>query len=113
MPFVHVRSLPPDGSFDSARAARAVAAELAAGTGIEERHITVTWEYIAAIDGAVSVLAEVLAPDFHPPERVERMLRSVASSVVREAGVRDAEVFVEFRPARSGWVFDEGDVVRW
>ena len=113
VPFVHVRSLAPDASFDAARAVRAVSAELAAATDIEERHIAVSWQYVAAIDGSVSVLAEILAPDFHPPERVERMLRSVASSVAREGGVGDADVFVEFRPARPGSVFDEGDVVRW
>ena len=112
MPFVHIRSLPPTRpQFDAAAAAERVRAELAAAAGIEEEHVTVTWEFaVAQASARPLVLVDVLAPDFHPPERVEAMIRSVAASAAREAGV---EAFVSFRAARSGHVFDEGDIVRW
>lgn len=112
MPFVHVRSLPlPSPQFQVEGAVRSIREELANATGIGAEHITVTWEWLAAQASAEPlVLAEVLAPDFHPPERVEAMIRSVAATVERETGT---PAFVEFRAARSGHVYDGGEVVRW
>ena len=112
MPFVHVRALPPpQPQFDAAAAAEAVRAELANATGIDARHVTVTWTHAqASAGGDYRALAEILAPDFHPPERIEAMIRAVAAAVEREAG---GPAFVEFRHARSGLVYDDGDVVRW
>ena len=112
MPVVHVRTLPPpQPQFDAQAAAEAVRAELADATGIETQHVTVTWTHTdASVGGDYRALAEVLAPDFHPPERVEAMIRAVAAALEREAG---GPVFVEFRHARSGLVYDDGDVVRW
>ena len=126
MPFIHVRSLPLAGDFDPAAALPAISDAFARDTGIDEEHVTVTWETIAphhyASAGRTAaeqpedshpVLVDVLAPDFHPDDRIEAMLRSVAASVARQAGVPQANVFVAFTPARSGHVFDGGDVVGW
>jgi hypothetical protein len=112
MPFVHVRSLPlPSPPFQPDDAVHAVRKELATATGIAAEHITVSWEWLAAQAGAERlVLVDVLAPDFHPPERVGAMIESVAASVRRLTG---EQVFVAFRAARSGEVFDGGEIVRW
>jgi hypothetical protein len=112
MPFVHVRSLPlpTQPQFRVEDAVRTVREELAAATAIEAQHITVSWEWLAAQAGAKRlVLADVHAPDLHPPERVEAMLESVAASVGR---ITSEEVFASFRAARSGQVYDGGEVVR-
>jgi hypothetical protein len=111
MPFVRVRSLPPTRpQFDARTASGAVRAELARATGIGEEHIAVTWTAVDGAAGEYRAIADILAPDFHPAERVEEMLRSVARAVEREAG---GPAFVSFTAARSGWVYDDGDVVRW
>lgn len=112
MPFVHVRSLPlPSPPFQVEDAVRDVREELADATGIGTEHITVTWEWLAAqASEEPLVLVDVLAPDFHPPERVEAMIRSVAASVERAAGT---PAFVNFRAARSGHVHDGGEIIRW
>jgi hypothetical protein len=126
MPFLHVRSLPLSGAFEAADAVRAVSAEFAHAAAVGEEHVTVTWQVIpphhyassgktAASHPAPShpVLVELVAPDFNAPERIERMLSSAAAAVSRQAGVAVDEVFVLFQPARSGHVFDRGEVVRW
>ncbi|HEV2812931.1 MAG TPA: hypothetical protein VGW10_06720 [Solirubrobacteraceae bacterium] len=126
MPFVHVRSLPIAGDFDPAAALPAISRAFSHDTGIDEERVTVTWEMIAPhhyahagatateqADDSHPVLVDVLAPDFHPAERIEAMLRSVAASVASAAGVGATNVFVAFSAARSGHVFDDGDVVRW
>lgn len=126
MPFLHVRSLPPPGSFDAGAAVRAITREFAAGAGVEARHVTVTWQllesehYAHAGETAAGqpgdshpVLVELVAPDFHSDESAERMLVTAAEAVARQAGVGRENVFVELRAARAGRVFDGGEVVRW
>ena len=78
-----------------------------------EEHVVVTWQTLDAASGEPRLVVDVFAPDFHPADRVELMLRSVAASVAHAAGLRPADVFVNYRAARSGEVFDGGDVVRW
>ncbi len=46
-------------------------------------------------------------------ERIERMPEAVARAVAHQSGVEPENVFVEFRPARSGQVLDGGKIVRW
>lgn len=113
MPFIHIRSLPlpTQPQFQAEDAVRVVREELAAATTIGAEHITVSWEWLAAQAGEKPlVLADVHAPDFHPPERVEAMLQSVAATAERLTGT---EAFVSFRAARPGQVYDGGEVVRW
>ena len=126
MPFVHVRSLSLGGGFDVARAVRAVSAAFAQEASVDERHVTVTWETIDA--GAYAsggetadaqpahshpVLVDVLAPDANSEDRLEAMLRAAADAVARAAGVEPANVFVHLHAARSGRVFDGGEIARW
>ena len=126
MPFIHIRSLPPAVRFDVARAVRGVSSAFARETGIDEQHVTVTWDMLAphhyASGGATAtaqpatshpVLVELLAPDFHRSEQIESMLTALASAVAHEAGVAPDNVFASFRAARSGEVFDDGAIVRW
>ena len=126
MPFIHVRSLPLAGSFDAGDAVRAITRDFAVGARIEARHLTVTWELIEPEHyahaghtaagqpaGSHPVLVELVAPDLHDDESVERMLVAAADAVARQAGVPRENVFVEHRAARSGHVFDGGEIVRW
>ena len=114
MPFLHVRALPMDG-LDAAAAVRSVSTEFARDAGVDERHVTVTWQTLGAESaaGGQPVLVDLLAPDFNDEESVAAMLRAAASAVARAAGVGEERVFVDFRGARSGHVFDGGEIVRW
>ena len=126
MPFVHIRSLTVGGDFRAADAVRTISAEFAAGAGVDEQHVTVTWQtfepghYASAGETATAqpvgshpVLVELLAPDSNSGARIEQMLQVVAAAVAAQAGVEPGNVFVHFHPARSGQVFDRGEIVRW
>ena len=41
------------------------------------------------------------------------MLRAVASSIAAHCDIAPGNVFISYRAATSGCVFDAGDVVRW
>ena len=103
-----------------------VCADVARDAGVAVEDMTATWEEIdsghfatagSASDrsagGAQPVLVDVLLPDSHPPERVEAILRAVAGSLSERGGVALDRLFINARYARSGMVFDGGQIVRW
>ena len=126
MPFIHIRSLPFDPPLDVSAAVTAISVEFATATQIDIEHVTVGWEFLSpghcAVAGVTAhrqrpdshpVLVAVLAPDFNDSDRVETMLRTLAASIVRVSGVLPGNVFINYREAHSGQVFDAGDVVTW
>jgi hypothetical protein len=126
MPFIHIRSLPPSGRFESSEAVRAISRDFAAAAAADEQDVTVTWQILQPghyshagntaterLDFSHPILVELVAPDFHPPQRVEQLLGAAAQAVARAASVDWAHVFVEFRTARAGYVFEGGQIVRW
>jgi hypothetical protein len=112
MPFLHVRSLPLDPPFAPAEAVRAIAAAFAREVGVDVQHVTVTWQVLDAHRGQ-PLLVDLVAPDFNDDERIATMLRAAAAAVADAAGVAPRDVFVDFRAARPGHVFDGGEIVRW
>ena len=126
MPFIHITSLPFAAAFDVPAAIIAIGNEFSAATDIPAEHVTVTWRYLAenhyAINGATAahqpgathpLLVELLAPDFNTPEQVATMLRALARSVAAHCSVAEQNIFIDFRAARSGCVFDDGEIVHW
>lgn len=126
MPFLHIRSLPLPVAPAMPRLLREITDDFAAATGVDAEHITVTWTFFEpgchAVGGASAtmqsadappLLIDLLAPDFNDDERIELMVRAAAASVASRAKVAPGKVFVSFRAARSGQVFDAGDIVRW
>jgi phenylpyruvate tautomerase PptA (4-oxalocrotonate tautomerase family) len=126
MPFIHLKSLPFSTYFDAASALEGVTRDVAKETGIGLEHVTATWDFLppghyAVAGRAVSrqprgshpILVEVLVPDFNSAAKVRKMLHAVASSISRRAKVPVANVFINLRQARSGMVFDAGEIVRW
>jgi len=59
------------------------------------------------------VVVDFLVLDFNAPERVETMLRALASSIAAHSAVAPDNIFIHCQTARSGNVFDAGDIVRW
>jgi hypothetical protein len=112
--------------FDVRAAVLGISADFAAATGVEERHVTVTWQELgphayaaggvtAAVQPASGhpVLVDLVAPDSHGGERLEACVEAAARVVAQRAGVDPDGVFVVARPASSGGVFDAGAIVRW
>lgn len=126
MPFIHIKSLPPAEPLDTAAVLEGLCADFARDTGIGVEHVAATWERLEpghyAVGGkaaseqlAVShpLLVDLLAPDFNAADDVERMLIAIAGSLAARAGVARDNIFINQREARSGRVFDAGEIVRW
>jgi len=126
MPFIFVKSLPFDGSFDASAVVEAVTMDFAEGTGTAPEHVTVIWELLPKGHYAVAgqamehqpqsshpLLVEILAPDFNSADEIEKMLSTAASSISKRARVPIANIFINHRSAHAGMVFDAGEIVRW
>ena len=126
MPFIHVKSLPFDRLFDAARALEGITRDFAKEAGIALEQVTATWEFLApghyATAGSAAsrqprgshpILVDLLAPDVNTERKIRKMLAAVASSISKRARVPVTNIFVNFRRARSGTVFDAGEIVRW
>jgi phenylpyruvate tautomerase PptA (4-oxalocrotonate tautomerase family) len=126
MPFIHVKSLPFGRAFDMASVLEGLTHDFAEGTSIGLEHVTATWEFLPPGHYAVAgkaesrqpdnshpVLVDVLSPDFNPSEKIEKMLRVIASSISARVKIPIDNIFINHRQARSGMVFDAGEIERW
>ena len=126
MPFVHITSLPFAQPFDTPAAVVSIGQDFSVATGVAAEHVTVTWQYLSSDHYAVGgstmahqprdshpVLVELLAPDFNSPEQIETLLHALARIIAAHCDVAVENIFVNCRSARSGCVFDAGDIVRW
>lgn len=126
MPFIHIHSLPFDPPLPIGDIIQGICTDFARETGIDLAHVTVTWTFlpgghyavagrVASLQPATShpLLVDLLAPDFNDSEQVGRMLQAVAKSISWRAKMPIANIFIHHRQARSGRVFDAGEIVRW
>lgn len=126
MPFIHIRALPFAEKPETAGLLEGLCGDFAAATGIGLEHVSATWEWLEpgnyAVGGKAAtgqpdathpLLVDLLAPDFNSAADVERMLTAIADSLAARAGIRRDNIFINQREARSGRVFDAGEIVRW
>lgn len=126
MPFIHVKSLPFKGPVDLQPVVEGISRDFARDTGIGLGHVAVTWEFLPggafAVAGKAAyhqprashpVLVDLLAPDFNDPATIAHMMKAVAQAISLRTGVTAANVFVNYRQAHAGMVFDSGEVIRW
>jgi phenylpyruvate tautomerase PptA (4-oxalocrotonate tautomerase family) len=126
MPFIHIKSMPLTPEIDIPSTIKVISDIFSKHMGIGTEHITVTWDYFkpwhyihsneaCEIQSANShpVIVDMLAPDFHSGNTIEKMLKVVADSLSKNSGVPIDNIFINYREAHSGMVFDNGDIVRW
>ena len=126
MPYIHIRSLPFEHPRNIAAVVEGIARDFAKASGIALDHVSVTWNFLAPGHYAVAgtaiefqrqdshpVLVDLLAPDFNPPDAAELMLHAAASGISQHAGIAIDNIFIEYRQAHPGMVFDAGAIVRW
>ena len=115
MPVVRIRALPQPSSQVEAVAAT-VALALAAELGDDPRGTWTTWQTLDAYAEGGEAPAEQPSAT-HPPlatvlgrarpaETVERMLRCVGDTLVRELGLEPGNVFVTFEEVEPGRLYD-------
>jgi hypothetical protein len=126
MPYIHIRSLPFEEDLDISVAVRGISRDFSRDLDVDLEHVTVTWELYgpghyarggetceSQPSGSHPVLVDLLVPDSNTCDTVARMLTCVASSIAEHSGVSRENVFVNARFARSGMVFDSGEVETW
>jgi phenylpyruvate tautomerase PptA (4-oxalocrotonate tautomerase family) len=126
MPLIQIKSLPFDPPRDMSEVIEAISRDFANEAGVDLEYMSVTWEFLQpgqyAVGGQTAhyqladshpVLVDILSPDFNPPDQVEKMLKTLASTLARHATVHISNIFINHREAYSGRVFDVGEVVYW
>jgi hypothetical protein len=126
MPFIHIKSLPFEKEVNISKVLQKISWDFSHETGIDEKHVIATWEFYHpfhyAYQGKVveyqnsgnhPILVDLLAPDFNDKPTIEKMLKTVASSIARLGIVPEERVFINYRCAHSGMVLDEGGIVEW
>lgn len=126
MPVIQIKSLPFADAADTAGVLEGLCADFARDTGIGIEYVTATWEWLEpghyAVGGESAatqpeashpLLVDLLAPDLNAAGGVEAMLIAIADSLAARTGIARANVFITQRSARSGRVFDAGEIVRW
>lgn len=126
MPIIHIKSLPLEPPFNAPEVLTGISRDFAGANDVPLAHVHVTWAYIEpghfakgdhAPDvqpaGPHSVLVDLLTPDFNDLETIRTMLTSLAQSIAARTRVPIRKIFINHRPAHSGMVFDDGEVVTW
>lgn len=126
MPLIHIRSLPMKAELDVPAVLKEISSRFSREVGIEERHVTVSWDYFlpghyrvggAGGDtfdaGKHQILVELLVPDFNSRQTVARMMISLARALAAAADLPEGCVFAHCRYARSEMVMEGTEVLRW
>ena len=126
MPFIHIKSLPLRQGEDLPRAIKDLADYFSEHTQIEERHVTVTWEFLEPhhyLAGGVAgewfdplqhqILVDLLVPDFNASHTVEKMMTTIATALMQSLQLPKESIFINSRYTGSAMVMDAGDILRW
>lgn len=126
MPLVRIKSLPFEQEVEIPQAIRNLSQAVADAADIELHHVMVTWEYLPAShyahNGKVAayqainthpLLVDLIAPNFNTEEQIAAMLELIANTIAEQVPVAKSNIFINFTPAYSDGVYDEGHVVEW
>lgn len=126
MPFIHIKSLPFEQPFNVPAVILDISGDFAEANVVPLEHVHVTWEYFQPghfakadcapdfqPDSPHSVLVDLLTPDFNDRDTVQTMLETLAQSIASLTHISIRKIFINHRQARSGMVFDDGEVVKW
>ena len=126
MPFIKIKSNPFEKDMGIPSVIQKVGVEFSQITNIDVEHITVTWEYYLNNhywyagktteyqDGSAHpILVDLLIPDFNSKEKIDVMLNAIATSLSKHLAIDPNEVFINCSLAKSGMVYDRGQIVNW
>lgn len=126
MPLVRIKSLPFEQEVRIPQVISALSQAVSDAANIEQHHIMVTWEYLAQShyvhDGKVTdtqpvnthpLLVDLIAPNFNTEKQIASMLELIAHTIAEQVPIAKSNIFINFTPAYSDGVYDEGHVVEW
>jgi hypothetical protein len=93
---------------------------------IDLKYVTVTWNFLPENQYAFAghtvefqtrdshpLLVDLIIPGFHSEDRIEKLMKSLAYVISSATGIGMTNIFIHTQRARSGMVYDQGDVVKW
>lgn len=126
MPFIKIKSLKFDKPIKIDDIIVNLSKDFSQKVGVDLEHITVTWEYFDPNHYVVAgkttktqpqtthpILVDLLVPDFNGPDKIKKMLESVADSLSSHTGIPIDNIFISCAHAHSEMVFDSGKIDKW
>jgi len=126
MPFIQIKSLPFENSFDVSKVVAAISKDFSIANNISVLHIHTSWEFYLSGQYAKGentpnfhpqshhpIIVDLLTPDFNNNETIKLMLVSLAKSISSHSKMNIDNIFINHRHAHSGMVFDDGKIVEW
>lgn len=126
MPLIQITSLPFETPPDIPSVIKGISTDFAKNASVGIEHVTVTWTFFPPghyVVGGVSaqyqpmqshpVLVDLLAPDFNSADQVEKMLNAISVSIAKRSKLPIENIFINYRQAHAGMVFDSGQIVQW
>lgn len=126
MPFIQIKSLPMKSELNISKVICGITTDFSHNVGIELCHIHTTWEFYKPGHYAKGnqthsiqpeknfpIIVEIHSPDINDDTTIQLMLESVAKSIASRAEFPINNIFINHLSARSGHVFDDGEVVYW
>ncbi|MEJ2766359.1 hypothetical protein VV869_20600 [Photobacterium sp. MCCC 1A19761] len=126
MPLIRIKSLPFEQESKVAEAVTSLSRAVSDAAKIPLHHIMVTWEYLPAghyaHHGQVvnnqpetthPLLVDLIAPNFNTEAQIAAMLELIAHTISEQIPIEKNNIFINFTPAYSDGVYDEGHVVEW
>ncbi|MGF1684451.1 hypothetical protein [Photobacterium minamisatsumaniensis] len=126
MPLVRIKSLPFAQEVHIPTVLNMLSKVISESSGIELNHVMATWDYLTphhyAHNGHVvdcqpvnshPLLVHLVAPNFNTEEQIAHMLELIADSIAKQLPVAKSNIFINYSPAYSDGVYDEGHVVEW
>lgn len=126
MPFINIKTLEFEQSFDVRAAIIKINDDFASKNDISLNHVHTTWELLNKghyAKGNIApdfqpeknhpIIVDLLTPDFNDIEKSKLMLKVLATSISERLGFPINNIFINHRQALSEMVFDDGEVVSW
>ena len=126
MPLVKIKSLPFAQEVNIPQVLNVLTQALSEASKIELRHVMATWDYLTPHHYAHGgkhvetqpecthpILVHFIAPNFNSEDEIAAMLELIASTLAEQLPVDKRNVFINYSPAYSDGVFDEGHIVAW
>lgn len=126
MPVITIRSLPFAEAPPMGTWLQQISADFARGTGIDEAHITLLWHTLppghclnagrcedSQPTHSQPLQVHLLIPDFNGADTQAQMMTLLADCLSRHTPIARDNIFIHLELARSGQVFDAGEIVHW
>lgn len=126
MPFIHIQSLPLETPTPVPALLENISEEFAQILGLDVKYVSATWQFLDAGHYASSgkaqhfqlkhtppLLARLVVPGFYRNEQISKALQAAAAAIHIHTGILKTNIFIQTDVAKSGCVYDNGQVVTW